>query len=181
MFRCKTCGHLCDIGAAGVNPTPSACPVCGMGATYKPGGHDPDPTNWEVLGEYVPSPEKDAAENLERCKAAHAKLVEKEARWKAERAAIAERYHAVADAHDALVKAGPGGQTPRDLEKHATAVADLKQQARDLESAEFTPRDAAHKAKLEETIANGGRENGKGGKLVTVNVLERAKTFDRAN
>lgn len=184
-FRCRLCSHLQGPESAGVRPTPSACAVCGK-------------SDWEVLADaapdrlaelgltaadvcaHTPDHDRDAAENLERCRAALAGLKDKEAAWKLNREAVIAEVHALDDKHDALAAKGPVSEDHADIDKHTTELARLRQKADDLVNSEWTERDAAHKAELEAAIARGGRPLARPPVHARVNAADRSKTFDRA-
>lgn len=51
-FRCKSCGRLEPAAAAGENPLPHACSVCGEGIRFNARGIKfTSPENWEVLAD----------------------------------------------------------------------------------------------------------------------------------
>ena len=59
-FKCKNCGHLEDVDAAGENTTPAACRNCGAGVTFDPrtGIKTYDADNWIVLDELSDTEQK---------------------------------------------------------------------------------------------------------------------------
>jgi hypothetical protein len=52
-FRCRTCRHLVEAGAAGERTLPAACPACGAGVSFDPatGAKRYHDDNWIVLGD----------------------------------------------------------------------------------------------------------------------------------
>ena len=52
-FRCMNCGALEPAEAAGDNPLPGACHICGHGVRFDPltGAKSYVPENWDVLAE----------------------------------------------------------------------------------------------------------------------------------
>lgn len=59
-FRCRTCRHLVDAGAAGERTVPAACPACGAGVSFDPssGVKQYDEDNWIILAD-LPAEELD--------------------------------------------------------------------------------------------------------------------------
>jgi hypothetical protein len=167
-FRCRTCGHLETPAAAGREPQPHACPVCGRGVHFSATGQKvTDPHNWERLADATPARlaelglaaadvcahaphahADDLARDAADCRAAADLLLAKRGRWEREQAALARAHARLGAELDAL---------PEEPEDRATAERRqrVRHERRELENAAWTGRDAAHLAALEARLLHG--------------------------